>query len=101
LVERLDGTPTPGLGLNLPGNALRALGALGLEDAVVSRGRQIRRREYRTRTGKLLFMVDEQRFWGSVGPSMCLRRGDLIAILQTGPVVPKPRVGNHGGQCRT
>jgi 2-polyprenyl-6-methoxyphenol hydroxylase-like FAD-dependent oxidoreductase len=93
LVERLDGTPTPGLGLNLPGNALRALGALGLEAAVVSRGRQIRRREYRTRTGKLLFVVDEQRFWGPVGPSVCLRRGDLIAILQTGTVVPKPRWG--------
>ena len=38
LVERAPDPPSPGLGLNLPGNALRALGVLGLADAVISRG---------------------------------------------------------------
>jgi 2-polyprenyl-6-methoxyphenol hydroxylase-like FAD-dependent oxidoreductase len=91
LVERASGPPAPGLGLNLPGNALRALGQLGLADAVISRGRRIRRREYRTRTGRLLFAVDEAGFWGPDAPSVCLRRGALVGILGSDGVAAKVR----------
>jgi 2-polyprenyl-6-methoxyphenol hydroxylase-like FAD-dependent oxidoreductase len=93
LVERAPAPPSPGLGLNLPGNALRALGLLGLADAVISRGRRIRRREYRTRTGRLLFAVDEAGFWGPDAPSVCVRRGDLINILGSDGVAAKIRWG--------
>ena len=93
LVERTPAPPSPGLGLNLPGNALRALGLLGLADAVISRGRRILRREYRTRTGRLLFAVDEAGFWGPDAPSVCIRRGDLINILLSGRVAAKVRWG--------
>jgi 2-polyprenyl-6-methoxyphenol hydroxylase-like FAD-dependent oxidoreductase len=82
LVERLPAHPGSGLGLNLPGNAVRALASLGLADEVVDRGMRIRRREYRNKTGRLLFAVDEEAFWGTVGPSVCLRRGDLLDILR-------------------
>src|SRR6266511_5126593 len=82
LVERLSAPSAPGLGLNLPGNAVRALAALGVADEVVQRGVRIRRREYRNQAGRLLFAVDEEAFWGTVGPSVCLRRGDLLDVLR-------------------
>jgi 2-polyprenyl-6-methoxyphenol hydroxylase-like FAD-dependent oxidoreductase len=82
VVERLPAPPGSGLGLNLPGNAVRALAALGLADEVVRRGMRIRRREYRNQAGRRLFAVDEEAFWGEVGPSVCLRRGDLLDILR-------------------
>jgi 2-polyprenyl-6-methoxyphenol hydroxylase-like FAD-dependent oxidoreductase len=82
-----------GLGLNLPGNAVAALAALGLADEVVDRGMRIRRREYRTKTGRLLFAVDEEAFWGEVGPSVCLRRGDLLDVLRAGTPEVTPRWG--------
>jgi 2-polyprenyl-6-methoxyphenol hydroxylase-like FAD-dependent oxidoreductase len=91
LVERLPAPPGSGLGLNLPGNAVRALAALGLADEVVDRGTHIRRREYRNRAGRLLFAVDEEAFWAEVGPSVCLRRGNLLDVLRasTAEVVPR------------
>jgi 2-polyprenyl-6-methoxyphenol hydroxylase-like FAD-dependent oxidoreductase len=91
LVERLPAPPESGLGLNLPGNAVRALAALGLADEVVRRGMRIRRREYRNKAGHLLFAVSEEAFWGEVGPSVCLRRGDLLDVLQasTAEVIPR------------
>lgn len=91
LVERLPAPPGSGLGLNLPGNAVRALAALGLADEVVDRGMRIRRREYRNRAGRLLFAVDEEAFWAEVGPSVCLRRGNLLDVLRasTAEVVPR------------
>jgi 2-polyprenyl-6-methoxyphenol hydroxylase-like FAD-dependent oxidoreductase len=93
LVERLPAPPGSGLGLNLPGNALRALAALGLAEEVVDRGMRIRRREYRNRTGRLLFAVDEEGFWGQVGPSVCLRRGDLLDVLRASIPEVTPRWG--------
>ena len=42
LVERLPEPPVAGMGLNLPGNAVRALAALGLADEVAARGVPIR-----------------------------------------------------------
>ena len=46
LVERLNGPPDAGLGLNLPGNAVRALRELGVGDALKERGMPILRRVY-------------------------------------------------------
>jgi 2-polyprenyl-6-methoxyphenol hydroxylase-like FAD-dependent oxidoreductase len=91
LVERLPVPPGAGLGLNLPGNAVRALAGLGLADEVVDRGIRIRRREYRNKVGRLLFAVDEEAFWGEVGPSVCLRRGDLLDVLRAGTPEVTPR----------
>jgi 2-polyprenyl-6-methoxyphenol hydroxylase-like FAD-dependent oxidoreductase len=91
LVERLSAPPVAGMGLNLPGNAVRALAALGLADEVVGCGVPIRRREYRNKAGRLLFAVDEAAFWGAVGPSVCLRRGDLLDILRAATAEVTPR----------
>ena len=59
VVERRPGAPLPGLGLNLPGNAARALDALGVAEQVLAAGIPVTRREYRTARGRLLFAVDE------------------------------------------
>ena len=91
LVERLAAPPGSGMGLNLPANAVRALAALGLAEGVVDRGMRIRRREYRNKTGRLLFAIDEETFWGKVGPSVCLRRGDLLEVLRASTPEVTPR----------
>jgi 2-polyprenyl-6-methoxyphenol hydroxylase-like FAD-dependent oxidoreductase len=74
LVERLPAPPVAGMGLNLPGNAV-----------------PIRRREYRNQSGRLLFAVDEAAFWGAMGPSVCLRRGDLLDVLRAATAEVAPR----------
>ena len=84
LVERLEAAPASVLGLNLPGNAVRALGALGVGDEAVRSGRPILRREYRTSADRLLFEIDEAEFWSGVAPSVCLRRTALLDLLRAG-----------------
>lgn len=105
VVERRPGGPAPGLGLNLPGNAGRALGALGVAARVLASGVPITRREYRTARGRLLFAIDEAEFWAEVAPSVCIRPGALLDALAVGQDVrrgigvervdadsPRPRV---------
>ena len=61
-----------GMGVNLPGNAVRALGELGVPTEALAGGVPVRRREYRNGRGRLLFAVDEDRFWREVArPSAC------------------------------
>lgn len=82
IVEQLAAPPEAGLGLNLPANAVRALVALGVGEEVLRSGVPVRRREYRNDRGRLLFAVDEEAFWGDVGPSVCLRRAVLLDTLR-------------------
>jgi 2-polyprenyl-6-methoxyphenol hydroxylase-like FAD-dependent oxidoreductase len=84
VLDRLAGPPDAGLALNLPGNAVRALGALGMADALEDLGAPIRRREYRNARGRLLFAVDEDAFWGAAARSRCVRRSDLLDLLARG-----------------
>ena len=83
VVERRTGAPSPGLGLNLPGNAVRALNALGLAEQVLAAGVPVARREDRTARDRLLFAVDEAAFWSGVAQSVCLRPGLLLEALGT------------------
>jgi 2-polyprenyl-6-methoxyphenol hydroxylase-like FAD-dependent oxidoreductase len=84
VVDRRSGPPTEGLGVNLPGNAVRALRHLGAADRVLDEGIPVSRREYRAASGRLLFDVDEAAFWASVAPSVCVRRGVLVEALGVG-----------------
>lgn len=70
-----------GMGVNLPGNAVRALSELGVPAGALARGEPVRRREYRNGRGRLLFAVDDARFWREVAPPVCLRHGDLLEAL--------------------
>lgn len=71
-----------GLAINLPGNAIRALATLGLAESLRELGTPLRRREYRTARGRLMFTVDEDEFWGIPDRPRCVRRRDLLALLE-------------------
>src|SRR4029453_777569 len=94
LVDRRPAPPEEGLGLNLPGNGVRALLALGVHglDQV---GMPVRRREYRTGEGRLLFAVDEAAFWADGPGSLCVRRSDVLRLLRTGSREDRMRWGTQ------
>jgi 2-polyprenyl-6-methoxyphenol hydroxylase-like FAD-dependent oxidoreductase len=79
--ERRAVQPDAGLALNLPGNAVTALRALGIADDLASMGSPVHRREYRNRRGRLLFAVDEDAFWRAEAGPRCVPRGALHAAL--------------------
>lgn len=83
-VRVLERRPSPGdggLAVNLPGNAVRALEALGAGQALEQRGHPLKRREYRTASDRVLFEVDEDLFWGARMRPRGIRRSDLLEIL--------------------
>ena len=80
VVERRESVGR-GMGVNLPGNAVRALAELGVPDQALASGVPVRRREYRNARGRLLFAVDDERFWRDVGRPVCVRHGDLLEAL--------------------
>ncbi|MEV4702988.1 NAD(P)/FAD-dependent oxidoreductase [Actinoplanes sp. NPDC049316] len=84
LYERREQAADAGLAVNLPGNAITALGRLGLGDEIAAAGHPVLRREYRTGRGRLLFQVDEREFWGAEAQPRCVRRTDLHRILRDG-----------------
>jgi FAD-dependent urate hydroxylase len=65
----------------LPGNAARALRALGLEARVASRAVEIPRQRFRDQRGRLLFEVDVAELWRPVGPCLAIHRADLHELL--------------------
>ncbi len=85
VAERREAQATSGMALNLPGNAVRALAAVGAADRVASLGLPVERRDYLDQRGKLLFSVDERAFWAGVAPSVCVRRQHVVAALQPSP----------------
>lgn len=83
-LERRAAFSDEGFAINLPGNAIAALHALGLKEQVNALGAPTRRREYRDHRGRVLFEVDEDAFWGPVYRPRCVRRSDLMAALREG-----------------
>jgi 2-polyprenyl-6-methoxyphenol hydroxylase-like FAD-dependent oxidoreductase len=90
-VEIVERSPAwdRGTGIYLPGNALRALGDLGVADQVRESGRVNRRRRYLTASGRTLFEIDVDRYWGEVGPALGAHRHNLHrALLGAAKEVP-------------
>jgi FAD-dependent urate hydroxylase len=81
IVERDPAWTHTGAGIYLPGNAARALRALGLESAVAERGSLIRHQRLCDHRGNLLADIDLAALWGDVGPCLALHRADLHAVL--------------------
>jgi 2-polyprenyl-6-methoxyphenol hydroxylase-like FAD-dependent oxidoreductase len=84
VLERSASPPDAGLAVNLPGNAVHALAALGMADDLSGLGLPISRREYRNARGRLLFSVNENEFWGEAAKPRCVRRSDLLERLGRG-----------------
>jgi len=88
VVERRTSTDNLGMGLNLPGNAARALTRLGLFEEAIAHAALVTRREYRNSRGRLLFGTDDADFWAGIGTPICLRHGHLLAALRIPPAAP-------------
>jgi 2-polyprenyl-6-methoxyphenol hydroxylase-like FAD-dependent oxidoreductase len=81
VVEREPRWDQAGAGIYLPGNAMRALRALGLASAVSSSGAQIPHQRICDDRGNLLTEIDLAHLWGDVGPCVALHRSDLHDVL--------------------
>ena len=89
VVEEEPAWTHTGAGIYLPGNAARALRALGLESAVAERGSLIQHQRLLDRRGRLLAEIDLAALWGDVGPCVALHRADLHEVLAShGDPVP-------------
>jgi FAD-dependent urate hydroxylase len=81
VVEREPTWTHTGAGIYLPGNAARALRALGLESAVAERGSLIAHQRLCDHRGRLLADIELADLWGDVGPCLALHRSDLHDVL--------------------
>jgi FAD-dependent urate hydroxylase len=84
VVERESTWREAGAGLYLPGNAARALRALGLERAVSETAVVIPRQRFSDHRGRLLLEVELAELWGGVGACLALHRAELHAVLLDG-----------------
>jgi 2-polyprenyl-6-methoxyphenol hydroxylase-like FAD-dependent oxidoreductase len=93
LVEREPAWGDAGTGIYLPGNAARALRALGLERDVVDRAVAIPKQRFCDARGRLLLEVDVAALWNGVGPCFALHRAALHAVLLEGAAEVPIRMG--------
>lgn len=93
IIERAASWPTGGTGLYLPGNGVRALGALGLADKLMTRAVRMSHQRILDRTGRRLAEIELSRFWSPVGPCVGIARGELHAILVEGATGVPIRLG--------
>lgn len=92
VVERDPVWTHSGAGIYLPGNATRALRALGLESAVAERAAPIPHQRLCDHRARLLADIDLAALWGDVGPRLALHRADLHAVLAShGDPIPVRR----------
>jgi 2-polyprenyl-6-methoxyphenol hydroxylase-like FAD-dependent oxidoreductase len=88
IVERKPEWPSAGAGLYLPGNAVRALGELGVGAEVAARANPIERQRFLDHRGRLLAEVDVGEFWDGVGGCVAIHRAALHEALREGTSVP-------------
>jgi 2-polyprenyl-6-methoxyphenol hydroxylase-like FAD-dependent oxidoreductase len=89
VVERMREWDSAGAGLYLPGNAVRALGELGIGPALAARSTPIERQRLLDHRGRLLAEIDVGRFWEGVGGCVAIHRAALHEVLREAtPEVP-------------
>ena len=84
VVERAESWSHPGAGMYLPANAVRALGVLGLRDAVLDRGCETGRQRFLDHRGRVLLDVDLPSLWGAGQPCVAISHEALHEILREG-----------------
>ena len=82
VIEREPAWRPAGTGIYLPGNAARALRALGLEAQVASRAVEIAHQRLCNHRGRLLCEVDVAELWAAVGPCLAMHRAELHTVLR-------------------
>jgi FAD-dependent urate hydroxylase len=81
VIEREPAWRPAGTGMYLPGNATRALHALGLNGQVARRSVEIPRQRFCDHHGRLLRDIDVAALWKSVAPCVAMHRADLHDLL--------------------
>lgn len=84
VIDRQPTSPLEGTGIFLPGNSVRALGTLGLEDQVARRAAGILHQRTLDERGRTLFEVETDELWHGVAPCLALSRADLHQLLLAG-----------------
>ena len=82
IIERADQWNDVGAGMYLPGNAHRALKALGIGTVVGDRSFGVKHQVFRDHRGRDLAEVDLEDAWGGVGPCLALTRSELHGALR-------------------
>jgi hypothetical protein len=93
VVERVSEWQPTGAGLYLPGNAVRALGKLGIGSAVAARANPIRRQRLLDHNGRRLAEIDVDRLWEGVGGCVAIERAVLHETLLEATVDVPVRLG--------
>jgi FAD-dependent urate hydroxylase len=93
VTERERAWRPAGTGMYLPGNAARALRALGLEAPVALRAVEIARQRFYDHHGRLLCEVDVAELWAGVGPCLAVHRAELHALLREAAAAVPIRIG--------
>jgi 2-polyprenyl-6-methoxyphenol hydroxylase-like FAD-dependent oxidoreductase len=93
IIERASSWPASGTGLYIPGNGVRALGALGLADEVLARAVHISHQRILDHTGRRLAEIELDNFWSPVGPCVGIARTELHRILLEGAGDVRMRLG--------
>jgi FAD-dependent urate hydroxylase len=93
VIEREPACRHAGTGIYLPGNAVRALGVLGLDAEVAARAVEIARQRFSDHRGRLLFEVDVAELWAAVGPCLAVHRAELHTLLREAAGDVPVRVG--------
>lgn len=84
IVERTNSAGTGGAGLFLPGNGVRAIGQLGLLDALLENSHPITHQRFCDENGRLLNVIDTTDFWRHVAPCRSMKRSALWDLLKSG-----------------
>lgn len=84
IVERSDFAGIGGAGLFLPGNAVRALGDLGLLEALMRHSHPVSRQRFCDENGHQLNVVNTEDFWRDVAPCRSMKRSTLWDLLRSG-----------------
>jgi 2-polyprenyl-6-methoxyphenol hydroxylase-like FAD-dependent oxidoreductase len=78
-------TPDPGgAGIFLPGNAVRGLRALGLEEPVVDAAVRIGSQRLADSRGRVLYEVDMTDLWRGIAPTVATTRATLRSVMLEG-----------------
>ncbi|MGV6876426.1 FAD-dependent oxidoreductase [Pseudochelatococcus sp. B33] len=84
IVERNNFAGIGGAGLFLPGNGVRAIGELGLLDALLENSHPIDYQRFCDENGRVLNVVDTNDFWRHVAPCRSMKRSTLWELLKSG-----------------
>ncbi|GAA4443127.1 FAD-dependent monooxygenase [Phytohabitans houttuyneae] len=84
IVERSAAARVEGAGIYLPGNAVRALGDLGLGAQAAARAVRIERQRVGDHRGRPLMDLAVSDLWHGVGPCLAMHRADLHEVLLAG-----------------